>query len=192
MTPHQGRCSCMEVTANEIPSRGGWGCQRASLGLVNIFANDLEKEGEMHSIYFIWFSRKEARLSPAPGRPLISKHCYPTVCRDGLLRGCAGDCLSNAQWWRWWQQYKRICSNYPPGEGAAQEQSSSWRKQNAVKQINKSLCGEGVCVCVCSVCSINLQGFLLQIILIMCGVSMGNSYLLLPLSVGSFTLQKYE
>lgn len=49
----------------------------------------------------------------------------------------------NARWWRWWQQYKRICSNYLPGEGAVQEQSSSWRKQNAVKQINKSLCVQG-------------------------------------------------
>lgn len=134
------RCVCVEVMANEIPSRKGWSCQRASPVLFNIFANDLEKEGEMHSIYFIWFSRKEARLSPAPGRPLISKHCYPTVCREMDCSEAAQAIVwESARWWRWWQQYKRICSNYLPGEGAVQEQSSSWRKQNAVKQINKPL-----------------------------------------------------
>lgn len=130
----------MEVTANEIPSRRGWSCQRATLALFNVFANYLEKEGEMHRICFIWFSRKEARLSPAPGRPLIPKHCYPSVGREMDCSEAAQAIVwENARWWRWWQQYKRICSNYLPGEGAAQEQSSSWRKQNAVKQINKSL-----------------------------------------------------
>lgn len=134
----------MEVTANKIPSRRGWSCQRATLALFNIFANYLEKEGEMHSIYFIWFSRKEARLSPAPGRPLTPKHCYPSVGREMDCSEAAQAIVwENARWWRWWQQYKRICSNYLPGEGAVQEQSSSWRKQNAVKQINKSLCVEG-------------------------------------------------
>lgn len=133
----------MEVTANETPSRRGWSCQRATPALFNIFANYLEKEGEMHSIYFIWFSRKEARLSPAPGRPLTPKHCYPSVGREMDCSEAAQAIVwENARWWRWWQQYKRICSNYLPGEGAVQEQSSSWRKQNAVKQINKSLCVE--------------------------------------------------
>lgn len=164
-----GRCVCVEVTANKIPSRRGWSCHRASLVLFNIFANDLEKEEEMHSIYFIWFSRKEAGLSPAPGRRLISKHCYPTVCREmDCFEAAQAIVWESARWWRWWQQYKRICSNYLPGEGAVQEQSSSWRKQNAVKQINKYVCVEA------GVFSINLQGFLLQIILSICDISVGN------------------
>lgn len=165
-----GWCVCMEVTANEIPSRGGWSCQGPSPVLFNIFANDLEKEEELRSIYFIWFSRNEARLSPALGRPLISKHCYPTVYGEMDCSEAAQAIVwESARWWRWWQQYKRICSNYLPGEGAAQEQSSSWRKQNPVKQINKSVCVEGR-----EVFSINRQGVSLQIILSICAISMGN------------------
>lgn len=50
----------------------------------------------------------------------------------------------SARWWRWWQRYKRIRSNYLPGEEAVREQTSSWRKQNAGEQIDKPVCvGEG-------------------------------------------------
>lgn len=137
-----GRCVCVKVTANEIPSRRGWNCQHDSPFLFNIFANDLEKAGEMHGIYFIWFSRKDARLSPAPGRPPISKHRSPTVCREmDCSKAVRVMVWEWVRWRRWWQQHKRICSNYLPGEGAAQKQASSWRKQNSVKQINKSMRG---------------------------------------------------
>lgn len=176
-----GRCVCVEVTANKIPLGKGWSCHRASPVLFNIFANDPEKEGEMHSIYFIWFSRKEARLSPAPGRPLISKACYPPVCREtDCSEAAQASIWESARWWRWWQQYKGICSNYLPGEGAVQEQSSSWRKQNAAKQINKSLCVEGR-----GRFSINLQGFLLQIILSICDIS-ARDFLSFPSIVSGF------
>lgn len=67
------------------------------------------------------------------------------VCSE-MDRGEAAQAIvwESARWWRWWQRYKRICSNYLPGEGAVREQTSSWRTQNAVKPIDKPACvGEG-------------------------------------------------